>query len=196
MAKLQTGDNLRKLSRGERLGQDRNSEYLGAEDIDPGIEPVLTIEALWSGMVTLQKGKENKDVITFVEKSVSGIKNVRPLIVNATNRKTLRKLFGGVEPERLVSKKIQLYIDHKVRNPEDGTLTDGIRIKPKVPVVSIDIKCTKCKGIVTAANNLSAEQLAKYTEKKYGAIMCAECATKAAQDKPVEPKQAEEGAKE
>ena len=74
MAKLQTGDNLRKLSRGERLGQDRNSEYLGAEDIDPGIEPVLTIEALWNGMVTLQKGKENKDVITFVEKICFGYK--------------------------------------------------------------------------------------------------------------------------
>ena len=92
---MMTKDKLRQLTGDERLGQMRESEYLGAEDIDDGTEPVLTIAGLWYGSVTLQRGKENKDVLSFKEERVPGILQVRPLIVNSTNRKTLRKLFGG-----------------------------------------------------------------------------------------------------
>ena len=58
-------DKLRQLTGDERLGQMRESEYLGAEDIDDGVEPVLTISGLWNGTVTLQRGRENKDVLTL-----------------------------------------------------------------------------------------------------------------------------------
>ena len=119
-------DQLRQLTGDERLGQMRQSEYLGAEDIDDGIEPVVTIAGLWNGTVTLQRGKENKDVLSFVEPSVPGIRQVRPLIINATNRKTLKKLYGDVKASTLVGKPIQLYIDHNVRDPQDGGKTDGI----------------------------------------------------------------------
>lgn len=40
---MMTKDKLRQLKGDERLGQMRESEYLGAEDIDDGVEPVLTI---------------------------------------------------------------------------------------------------------------------------------------------------------
>lgn len=169
------GDNLNKLEGKERLGQNRESEYLGAEDIDPGTEPVLTIDAIWNGMVTLQRGKENKDVMTFVEKTVNGIKHVRPLIVNATNRKTLKKLFGSVTAETLAGKKIQLYIDPRVRDPQDGSLRDGIRIRPTAPKVS-GRKCEKCGKPINAAYGMNTDQLAAYTKQKYGAELCAACA--------------------
>ena len=81
---------MKPLKGSERLGAERDSEFMGAEDIDPGSEPVLTIKAIYNGMVTLSRGKEKKDFIVFAEESVPGIKTVRPLIVNATNRKTLR----------------------------------------------------------------------------------------------------------
>ena len=126
-------DRLRQLTGEERLGQERESEYLGAEDIDDGVEPVLTISGLWNGMVTLQRGKEKKDVLTFEEERVPGILQVRPLIVNSTNRKALRKLYGDAKAATLVGKRIQLYIDHKVRDPQDGGYTDGIRIRPHGP---------------------------------------------------------------
>lgn len=51
---MMTKDKLRQLSGDERLGQMRDSEYLGAEDIDDGTEPILTIAGLWYGSVTLQ----------------------------------------------------------------------------------------------------------------------------------------------
>lgn len=56
---MMTKDKLRQLNGDERLGQMRDSEYLGAEDIDDGTEPILTIAGLWYGSVTLQRGKEN-----------------------------------------------------------------------------------------------------------------------------------------
>ena len=45
---MMTKDKLRQLTGDERLGQMRESEYLGAEDIDDGTEPVLTIAGLCS----------------------------------------------------------------------------------------------------------------------------------------------------
>lgn len=123
---MMTKDKLRQLTGDERLGQMRESEYLGAEDIDDGVEPILTISGLWNGTVTLQRGRENKDVLTFVEERVPGIMQVRPLIINSTNRKTLRKLYGDAKASTLVGKQIQLYIDHNVRDPQDGGITDGI----------------------------------------------------------------------
>lgn len=174
------GDNLKRLTGKERLGQNRESKYLGAEDIDPGAEPILTIDGIWNGMVTLQRGKENKDVMTFTEKSVSGLKHVRPLIVNTTNRITLKKLFGSVTADALAGKKIQLYIDPRVRDPQDGSIRDGIRIRSDAPKI-IEIKCEACQSVITPANGMTPEQLAAYTKKKYGASICAECAKKAAE---------------
>lgn len=174
------GDNLRELTGTERLGQNRESEYLGAEDIAPDIEPVLTISGIYNGMVTLQRGKENKDVIQFVEKSVSGIPNVRPLIVNATNRKTLRKLYRDVTADSLRGKKIQLYIDHDVRDPQDGGKTDGIRIRPFVPKEK-EYFCQECGQQILGTEARNAEYIAAYTLKKYGKWLCSDCATKAAE---------------
>lgn len=181
---------MKPLSGKDRLGANRDSEYLGAEDIDPGTEPVLTIDAIYNGMVTLQRGKENKDVITFKEQSVPGIKNVRPLIVNATNRKTLRKIYKSVTVESLVGKRIQLYIDHNVRDPSTGDKIDGIRIRPKVPsgqtVQEETIPCEVCGKPITAAFGMSAADWAAYCKKNIGQAMCADCANKHAEKKNAE----------
>lgn len=186
-------DKLRQLTGDERLGQMRESEYLGAEDIDDGVEPVLTISGLWNGMVTLQRGKENKDVLTFVEERVPGIMQVRPMIVNSTNRKVLRKLYGDAKASTLTGKQIQLYVDHKVRDPQDGGLTDGIRIRPFKPRLQRSQPiplCADCGRPIQPACNMTAERLAAYTAKNYGVPLCAECATHRA-EKAAEAAQAE-----
>lgn len=181
---MMTKDKLRQLTGDERLGQDRESEYLGAEDIDDDVEPILTISGLWNGMVTLQRGKEKKDVLTFVEESVPGIRQVRPLIVNSTNRKILRKLYGDAKASTLVGKQIQLYIDHRVRDPQDGGYTDGIRIRPHRPRPARPAApppvppCSDCGQPITPAMGKEPAWLATYTAKNYGAPLCAACAQK------------------
>jgi len=164
----------------ERLGANRDSEYLGAEDIDPGTEPVLTIDHIYNGMVTLQRGKENKDVITFREESVPGIKNVRPLIVNSTNRKTLRKIYKAVTAENLEGKRIQLYLDPNVRDPSTGDKVDGIRIRPKIPTAKAaePIKCEVCGNPIAPFGQYSAEQVAQIGMERYGKKVCIDCGQK------------------
>ena len=171
------GDTLTKLTGEERLGMHRESEYLGAEDIDPGKEPILTIEGIYYGKVTLQKGKENKDVLKFVENSVDGICEVRPLIVNATNRKTLRSLFKKVDAVTLEGKKIQIYVDTNVRDPQTGGITDGIRIRPYMPREQ-KYYCSECKKEISPAYGMTAAQIAQRNNAKYGVQLCVECATK------------------
>ena len=162
----------------ERLGANRDSEYLGAEDIDPGSEPVLTIDHIYNGMVTLQRGKENKDVITFKEERVPGIKNVRPLIVNSTNRKTLRKIYKAVTAENLEGKRIQLYLDPNVRDPSTGDKVDGIRIRPKVPSAKAaePVMCEMCHKPITSFGQYSAEQMVQISKDRFnGRCVCATC---------------------
>ena len=189
-------DELKRLHRmtgTERLGQNRDSEYLGAEDIDPGTEPVLTIKALYFGAVTLSNGKKEKEVIEFVESTVPGIKNVRPMVVNATCRKALKKLYKSTSAEVLEGKQIKLYvIPEGARNPSTGERVDCIRIKPEIPKVaySRDIICDECGGILTAYGKMNPAQLGAYTRKKYGKTLCADCA--AAQNKAADTKEEEQ----
>lgn len=163
----------------------RDSEYLGADDIDQKIEPVLTIKNLYRGKVTLSRGKEVKNVLTFVEESVPGIVGeVRPLIVNSTNRQTLKKLYGQVTANALEGKKIQLYIEHGVRNPSNGELTDGIRIRDKKPAgegakPKAAVKCADCGKEIAGSGSFTAEQIVAGSKQKYGKALCMECAQKA-----------------
>lgn len=171
---------LKPMTGSERLGAMRDSEYLGAEDLDPDSSPVVTIAALYNGSVTLQRGKENKDVIVFQEDSVPGIKKVRPLIVNATNRKTLRKLYKAVTADALVGKRIELYLDHNVRDPSTGDKIDGIRIKARIPAdtKAAPIICEQCGKPIKAIGQFSAEQIASINQKRYGKKLCGECSKK------------------
>ena len=174
--------NLKPLHGDEELPRD--SEYLGAEDIDQSIEPVLTIKNLYRGKLTLGQGrKEVKSVLTFVEEKVPGINEVRPLIVNATNRQMLKKLYGQVTANALEGKQIQLYIEHGVRNPSKNELVDGIRIRDKKPSsggrAKAAVKCAECGKEITGSGNFTAEQIAAGSKQKYGKALCMECAQKA-----------------
>lgn len=175
-------EHLRPLQGNEPLPRD--SEYLGADDLDSNIEPVLTIKHIYRGKVTLSRGKEVKNVIVFAEEKAAGIiGEVRPMIVNATNRQTLKKLYGQVTANALEGKQIQLFIEHNVRNPSNGEMTDGIRIREKKPSAAGKAaaapKCAVCGREISGISGISAADVAKKTKEKYGKQMCSECAAKA-----------------
>ena len=174
-------EHMRPLTGNEPLPRD--SEYLGADDLDSTVEPVLTIKNLYRGKVTLSRGKEVKNVIVFAEEKAAGvIGDVRPMIVNSTNRQMLKKLYKQVTANALEGKKIQLYIEHNVRNPSNGEMTDGIRIRDSIPKdgkAKAAPKCSVCGKDITGVSGLTTEQVAKMTKDKYGKQMCSECASKA-----------------
>ena len=69
-----------------------DTDYIGAYSIDDGIEPILTIDSIWHGELTLGGGrKENHVVMKFREQQVPGVDEVKPLILNSTNRKNAEK---------------------------------------------------------------------------------------------------------
>lgn len=174
-------EHMRPLTGNEPLPRD--SEYLGADDLDSTVEPVLTIKHLYRGKVTLSRGKEVKNVIVFAEEKAAGIiGDVRPMIVNSTNRQTLKRLYKQVTANALEGKKIQLYIEHNVRNPSNGEMTDGIRIRDRIPAAGgskyVAPKCSDCGKDISGLSNFTAEQVAKMTKDKYGKQLCSECAAK------------------
>jgi len=174
-------EHLRPLQGDEPLPRD--SEYLGADDLDSNVEPVLTIKNLYRGKVTLSRGKEVKNVIVFNEEKANGvIGDVRPMIVNSTNRQTLKKLYKQVTASALEGKKVQLFIEHNVRNPANGEMTDGIRIRDFIPKEGKAYKapkCAECGKDIAGISGFTAEQIAANTKQKYGKCLCVECGQKA-----------------
>lgn len=166
-----------------------DTDYIGAYSLDDRAEPILTIDSLWYGDLTLGGGrKEAHVVIEFREKKVPGVDEVKPLILNATNRKTLKKLFGDDSAKVLEGKRIQLYIDPKVRDPQDGGFTEGLRIRPFMPALPKNepISCARCKKAVSGYGKMDARQMAEYTRQSYGEVLCADCAKAAKAAKETE----------
>lgn len=188
--------NVKPLTGDERLGAHRESEYLGAEDITPGTEPVLTIKAIYNAEITLARGKERHDLIVFEEESVPGsIYQVRPLVVNSTNRKTLRSLYKAVTADVLVGKKVRLFLQHDVRDPSTGDKVDGIRIKKEIPTGAKPkpaTKCSDCGKPIINFGKFTPEQIIDNSMKKYGRALCPECSQKAAEAAKAEAEKAQE----
>lgn len=181
---------IRILSGEERLGAAaRSSAFLAVEDFTNGAEPVLTIREVGYGECVLDGGrKEEHDVIFFAESSVHGLPQVRPMLVNSTNRKTLMSIYGDLSADVLMGKRIRLYVDPHVR-AVGGGYTSGIRIRklvpeapgaaqPVQPVRSNPVPpviCSDCGAPITAAGDVPAEQVLANGRQWFGLDLCAEC---------------------
>ena len=172
-------DKLDRITGNDSLRKYFDSPYMGAYSITEGQEPVVTIAEVLHGKITLEGGrKEDHVLLRFQERSVPGMDEVKPLVLNATNQKTLEKLYGK-GADVLVGKKAQFYIDPAVRAVGGGT-TEGIRIRPRVPrqMAAGPVKCADCGQEITAAGELNAAQVAAYARKRYGLELCADCMKK------------------
>lgn len=169
-------DRLEQVHGTESLRKYFNSPYMGVYSIDDGAEPVLTIAKVMFGKITLEGGrKEERVLLHFTEGKVAGLAEVKPLVLNATNQKTLEKLYGK-GADALIGKAVKLYIDPAVRAVGGGT-TEGVRIRSYVPERVVLPCCSDCGGEIKAAMGKGVDYLARYTRQHYGAPLCADCAT-------------------
>lgn len=153
-------------------------QYLGSWDCTDG-ELILTIADFKEEVIEGDKGrKERKCVMYFAEK------DVRPMVVNLTNRKMLAKLYHTTDSTKLRGKLVKIGTDQV---KAFGGIHDALRIRPVVPTASKQTapandapKCAECGKPIAAAGGMNPEQVAQYTAKKYGKALCGECATKAA----------------
>lgn len=155
-----------------------NPDYLGAYALEPGQEIIVTIKTVANEVVTGADGKkETCSVMHFVE-------NVKPLVLNATNSKTITKLLKTPYIEQWSGKKIQLYVQTGIK--AFGDVVDAIRVREFLPVEK-ELICADCGNKIESFGKTKADVLAKYTLSKYGRMLCSECATKEAEaNKPTD----------
>ena len=124
--------NLKRITGNDRLAKYVDSEYLGSGQLELDEDYVLTIDKLWQGRISTGGKAEQQIVISFKERTVNGVE-VKPMILNATNRRTLKTLYGSDSAAALEGKQIIIYVETGVRDPRTGGTTEGLRIRARRP---------------------------------------------------------------
>lgn len=152
-----------------------NPDYLGAYAIEDGADLIVTIASIGQENVIGVGGKrEVCPVMRFKE-------DVKPMIVNSTNFKSLRKLFESPYVEDWYGKRIALYADRNVRF--GGEIVEGLRIRPQLPEEEAPA-CSECGQVIQDSGKFTARVIAKSSAAKYGRPLCMDCVArrKGAQD--------------
>ena len=159
----------------------KNPNFLGSWDLDelPNREITLTIEQIRDEEVVANQQKEVCTVCYWTDRTV------KPMILNVTNKKTLCKLHKTKDTEKLRGKSVIIGIE---RVKAFGDIHDALRIRARLPQVAAAAapKCEQCGKDIGAAGNMSPDQFAAYTRKKYGKALRGECASALASVKAVQ----------
>lgn len=146
-----------------------NPNYLGAYSIEDGQDLILTIKDVKQEVVTGADGKKEECLVCYFNED-------KPMILNATNAKQITKNFGTPYIEQWRGRKIQIG-QEKVK--AFGEVVEALRVRKFNPN-TVEIRCEDCKKNISPAIGMNVEQLAAYTESKYGSKLCADCAKKRA----------------
>ncbi|MFV0518411.1 MAG: hypothetical protein ACK5MV_13540 [Aminipila sp.] len=144
-----------------------NPDYLGAYALTVGEDLILTIKKAGKETFTGTSGKKEEGLlIHFVE-------NVKPMICNATNSKSITKVAGSPYIEDWQGVRIALYSQEI---SAFGETVDALRVRTFAP--KEQFCCNDCGSEIKAANGKSPRQIAASTKAKYGVELCGVCATK------------------
>lgn len=103
--------------------------------------------------------------------------DMKPLLLNKTNAKTLKRLFSPNEdkPENCLGKTIELYVE---RTKVGREMTTGIRIRRhEFP------KCEICGAEIKPFSTMNEDQVVAYSKEHTGKALCIECMRKVAAEK-------------
>ena len=108
-----------------------DSPYLSSADI---VGPtVLTIGNVTVVTDLTKKTSELKNTAYFVEKELRPGEKLKPMILNATNSRTMRELTGSYFLEDWVNVPVTVYVDPNVKNR--GEIVEGLRISQQPPAI-------------------------------------------------------------
>lgn len=134
-----------------------NPDYIGAYALPPGEDLVVTIKEVRQQTVTGNGGKKEEKAVVHLERPY------KPLILNATNRDTIIKLYGPFI-EDWTGKKITLFASV---TSVAGEKTECVRVRPAVPGDAkpkpiSDDRFTAALGQISLGKFSVAELLKKY----------------------------------
>jgi hypothetical protein len=150
--------------------------YIGEADFEPGEEKVLTIASINSKeTIVTNEGKSTKAVVHWAEKEKS-------MILNVARAKAIQKVTGTPYMDEWVGKKVQLYIDNKVK--AFGEIVSAVRVRPFAPKVQqkqevksdAELICEECGKPIPAQFGMTPSQIAENTLQKFGRRLCGSCA--------------------
>ena len=106
-----------------------DSPYLSSADI---VEPtVLTVARVALEPDHTKKTKDSFNTAHFVEREIRPGEKLKPMILNASNSKTMRQLTGSAFLEDWQNVRITVYVDSNVRFGKETV--EGLRISPYAP---------------------------------------------------------------
>lgn len=106
-----------------------DSPYLSSADL---VEPTtLTVSRVTLEIDRTKKTKELFNTAHFVEKELRPGEKLKPMILNATNSKTMKALAGSAYIDDWRNMQITVYVEHGIKFGRENV--DGLRISPKAP---------------------------------------------------------------
>ena len=104
-----------------------NPDYLGAYSLEPGKDKIVKILYAETASVESERGKEVKMILR--------LEGEKPMIVNATNAKTITKALGSPMIEDWAGKHISLYATNV---KAFGDIVEALRVRPIAPKLEKD----------------------------------------------------------
>lgn len=106
-----------------------DSPYLSSADI---VDPTpLTISHVRLEPDRTKKTKDLFNTAYFAEKEIRPGEKLKPMILNATNSKTVKGLTGSAFIDDWKDVRVTVYVDHNVKFGKESV--EGLRISPKAP---------------------------------------------------------------
>lgn len=106
-----------------------DSPYLSSADI---VEPtLLTVSHVTLELDRTKKTKDLFNTAHFVEKEIRAGEKLKPMILNASNSKTMKMLANSAFIEDWNNVRVTIYVDPNVRFGRDTV--EGLRISPHAP---------------------------------------------------------------
>ena len=106
-----------------------DSPYLSSADI---VEPtVLTVKYVRLEIDRTKKTKDLFNTAHFAEKELRKGEPLKPMILNATNSKTMKTLTGSAFIDDWNDVRVTVYVDHNVKFGKESV--EGLRINPRPP---------------------------------------------------------------
>lgn len=163
-----------------------NPDYLGAYSLDDGngkyTDVVATLRCVKVENVTGPDGKKEDCPVAHFQEA-----GLKPMILNATNMKTLEKLFRSKYIEDWADRKIQIGVEAV---KAFGDVVDALRVRRFLPRAAEQPKCVDCTEEVAATEKLNVAQMAAFSQKRFGCILCASCMKK--RQEAAKPEEAEQ----
>lgn len=152
------------------------SDYLSGADLDDGkgktVDIDVTIRRAAQERVKDVNGKDETCLVLRFEG------DLKPMICNVTNAKTISKLVGSTYIEDWAGKRITIGTE-RVR--AFGELWNALRVRkvpPKAATPNAAPTCADCKQTVPEYQGVAGAVIAERYEQMYGAPLCYACGQK------------------